>query len=244
MKKPFLPPDVLKRAKELVTKTGIPFKTAAEVAQGTKTLANAIEELRLRDAVLKLKEKGALDGATAGLVLTGSLSLQEALFKIKTLKRKREKDYQKCHMDEHAAAKVPICVAMVGHRVLSGTIERNERFDIDLRLQEGESVVVRKHDVKFYFPAAERKAVLKSVDWGDKSVTLEADHLKDPRKRVDIKAKVYLEAMDAGKTMEWKTVEGEKVRGRITWMGRYEVVLALAKGSTVVMMRHAVKGLE
>jgi hypothetical protein len=50
--------------------------------------------------------------------------------------------------------------------------------------------------------------------------------------------------MEAGRAVTWTTVEEDQVRGRVVWLGRFEVVLETAKGLRVVMMRHAVRSVQ
>jgi sRNA-binding regulator protein Hfq len=123
-------------------------------------------------------------------------------------------------------------------------VEASTPFEVVIRPDKEEPLTLHKHDVKLYFLAKDKKAVVKTLEWGDQSRTLAPDHLKDRNNRKDVKARTYQHAMDAGKSVTWTTAEGEQVRGKVAWYGRYEVVLSLAKGPNVVMMRHAVDTVE
>jgi len=238
--RPKVPPEVFAKAKQIAEKSGIPVGWAIPVAQGEKTLSEQLLRLRLRDQVNALQAQGALTPRYASEVLKGNLDIERAKAESRLIAMKHQEVYYKCHFQDFAEQGQSVGVALVGKRLLYGTVTLNDKYAIKLKSGE-EELLLDKHDMKFYFAAGDKKQVLKQVTWGDKETVLEQSHLKRLKHRVDIKARVYLDAKEQDKAITWQTVENDVLRGKVVFLGRWEVVLETAKGVKVVMLRHAVK---
>jgi sRNA-binding regulator protein Hfq len=129
---------------------------------------------------------------------------------------------------------------MVGGKLLQGTILESRPFDLVLRLRDSEeSTTIVKHDVKFFFDASRRKHLLKSIKWGSAEELVEADHLRRVGARTDVKARILLKLQESNRAVDWRTAEGDHIRGRLEWFGRFEVKLQTSKGD-IFVLRHAV----
>ena len=239
-----VPPQVFRQAQELVEKSGIPLKEALHVASGQKQLREVLATLRLRDELSVLERKGLLLPAYAGEVLRGNMDRETALLLTRVRLRKREPDYVACHLEQHAADEKAVTLALVGRRLVTGKVRENRQFDIALSSRDGEDLAINKHDIKFYFDAGRKKHVLKQLAWGPAGAAVVEDHLAKIASRHDIKARAYQAARDEGRVVNWRSVEHDLIRGTVVWLGRYEVVLETSKGDRIVVMRHAVDGLE
>ncbi len=239
-----LPPDVFRKAKELEVQSGIPFKWAVKVAQGESTLVDVLESLRLRDEVDGALTRGTLSSKYSGEVLKGNLSLDDGMLLTRLAVRKRKSDYMKTHLEEYADSGEPVVLSLVSGRMLTGHISKHTRFEVVLTGRDGTEESFHKHDIKFFFDARKKKHVLKAVRSGGADRVVESGHLEVFANRRKIRARYLLAALEAGRTVAWETVEGDVLRGRIIWHGRYEVRLETSRGPVVVLMRHAVRDME
>ena len=239
-----LPPDVFRKAKELESQSGIPFKWAVKVAQGESTLVEVLESLRQREEVDAALARGTLSPKYSGEVLKGNLSLDEGKLLTRLAVRKREPDYMKTHLEDYAEAGEPVALSLVSRRMVTGTLSKHTRFDVVVKTREGEEETVHKHDIKFFFDARKKKHVLKAVRAGGQEQAVEPGHLETFANRRKVKARFLLAAKELGRTVAWETLEGDILRGRLIWHGRYEVRLETSRGPVVVLMRHAVRGMD
>lgn len=239
-----LSPDVFRKAKELESQSGIPFKWAVKVAQGESTLVDVLEFLRLREEVDAALARGTLSSKYSGEVLKGNLSLDDGMLLTRLAVRKREPDYMKTHLEECAESGEPVVLSLVGGRMLTGILSKHNRFEVVLTSREGEEETFHKHDIKFFFDARKKKHVLKAVRAGGQEQAVEPGHLETFANRRKVKARFLLAAKELGRTVAWETLEGDILRGRLIWHGRYEVRLETSRGPVVVLMRHAVRGMD
>jgi len=207
-------------------------------------MAQTVQALQQRDKIESLTREGKLLKGMAGRILQGTLPLDEALSLTRLGHLKHTTDYMKCHFADFAAAGTAVGVALVGRRILYGTVPEDQKFDVRLKPADGDEVVLHKHDIKFYFDASRKKHVLKHVAWGTSADPLAEDHLRRLKHRVDVKAVVYFAAMEAGRAIRWESAEGDIVRGKVVFLGRYEVMLESPSGDRLVVLRHAVRKVE
>jgi hypothetical protein len=241
---PKVPPRKFQEARDLAGKSGIPLAAAIRVVLGQATMAQTVQALQLRDKVEALAREGKLFKGLPGKVLKGELTLEQALALTRLGELKRGPDYMKCHFGDFARSGTAVGVATVGRKILYCTVVEDQKFEVRLKPAEGEEVTLHKHDVKFYFDASRKKQVLKQVAWGQGGEPLPPDHLWKQKNRTDIKAAVYFAALEAGKALRWESVEGDSLRGKVAFLGRYEVVLESPAGDRIVVLRHAARKVE
>jgi len=240
---PRIPPKLFNEARNISEKSGIPVKFALRVASGESSLSEVIRELQFRDQLNSLVAKEELLSGYANEVLNGNWTMERALQETRLKKLKRMPDYYKCYFTELSTAGREAGIALVGRRLLVGQVVQDRKYDIVVRHKEDQEEVIAKHNVKFYFDVGDKKRVMKQVKWGDGD-PIEADFLRRVQNRKDVKARVFQEAMEQSLSLSWKSVEGDRMKGTVSWFGRFEVALELPKGQKVVLMRHAVDSVE
>jgi len=112
---------------------------------------------------------------------------------------------------------------------------------VTIQTSDGEEMLVEKHDIKFYFDVRRRKQVMKQVSWGSSEDRVEPGILRTMSNRGYVKARVYLMAQEDDRTIRWESLEGDGIKGKVLWFGRFEVVLETGKGDRVVTLRHAIR---
>lgn len=226
-------------AERISAESGIPLSDARRVASGKEALADVLRRLRLIEEVARAAEKQLLLKKYVGQVLAGRFSLEEGLARSRLSKRKNSPDYGRCHLADGKMPQQEVTIAMVGRSVLTGIVTRESPFDLVVTTREGESVEVSKHNMKFYFAAADKKAILKNLERRPDFPEVEPDFLANRRNRRDYKAAGLLAREESKQTTSWTTVEGEILKGTVEWFGRFEIRFKTTRGIEVILMRHA-----
>lgn len=234
----------MKKARELHEQSGLPMRWAVKVASGQMSLGQAVKELQERDRVARLVEQGKLLPGMAAAVTGGNCTLEEGLKTTALKRRKQEKDYQKSHLTDFAASHAAVTLALVSGRLVTGTLTRDEPFAVAVQDREGQVTDADKHDVKFFFKAGDRKKVFKNIKTGTAAQLLEPGALKERKARKKLKARNFVGPLEEGRTVAWTTVEGDVIRGKVVWFGRFEVILETGNGIPVYIMRHAFAAME
>lgn len=243
MAKKKLPKETVAKARDLEVKWSLPRPTALLIAQGKQDLTEVLRKIQLKEKVARLMEKGEVLPALGPQVVAGRWTLERALFHTRLRARKGAPDYMRCFLDEYARDQRPTALSLVGGELVQGTVVESRPFDLTFRPRDSsDETTILKHDIKFFFDATRRKHLLKAIKWGTGETAVTPDHLRRIGARTDIKARILLEMQESERAVEWQTLEGDTIRGRITWFGRYEVQLQTAKGD-VIAMRHAVASL-
>lgn len=238
-----MPPDLLAKARALSGKWKLPIQTAVQIAKGNRSLSDVLEKEQLKERVAGLVQRGELYEGYGGQVVAGSWPMERALFLTRLRERKQAPDYMRCYLDDYARDRRPAALALLGNELLQGTVLDSRPYDITFETQDGESLDVSKHDIKFYFDARRKKHLLKTVRWGDKEASRARGSLARVGTREDVKARDLLELQEGERAIGWSTVEGDVLRGLVTWFGRYEVVLTSPKGE-IVALRHGVASIS
>ncbi len=235
-----LPKETIAKARDLEVKWSLPRPIALQIAQGKQDLTEVLQKIQLKEKVARLMAREEILPALGPQVVAGTWTLERALFHTRLRARKSAPDYMRCFLDDYAREQRPIALSLVGGELVQGKVVESRPFDLTFcpRDSSDETTIV-KHDIKFFFDATRRKHLLKAIKWGTAETAITSDHLRRIGARTDIKARVLLEMQESEKAIEWQTLEGDCIRGRITWFGRYEVQLQTAKGD-VIVMRHAV----
>lgn len=238
-KGPRLPAPIFAEAKRLESENGLPRAMALQVASGKMQLKDALGLLLLQDKVERLVQSKALMIRYATPVLRGLCTLDKALFLSAVAYRKAADDYCLCHFDKYAGTDTSLVIGLVDKRTLTVSVASVSKYDVIVKTADGTEQSIPKHDVKFYFEAGSKKAVLKHLDWGGKETRTAPGALASVKARTDLPARLFMAPQLAGKAVTIVNGEGDQFRGRISWFGKYELVLELGPGTEVVVMRHS-----
>lgn len=236
---PKLPPQVFAEAKRLETANGLPFAVAVKVAKGELPLKDALAELLLQEKVKRLVAEKTLMVRYATPVLRGLCPLDKAILLSSVAYRKAEEDYRKCHLDDFVGTQTQVTLGLVDKKTVTGILLEVTKYDLKIQAPGAEEQVFQKHDVKFYFDASAKKAVLKHLDWGSKETRTAPGTLASVKERTDIPIRCFILPQSQGKVVSVHNTEGDVFRGRVKWTGKWEIVLELAAGVAVVLLRHS-----
>ena len=132
------------------------------------------------------------------------------------------------------------CLFYFGGRQLVGTIQKNDKYEVDFIKENKELERIHKVRVNFLCPLSAKDEVLKQIKQ-DKTVAQnpEGPHFS-PRFRHHIKNKSLYPLMNRKEVLFFTMIGGEVLRGIIAGFSRYEINLNMKKGTPVVLMRHSI----
>lgn len=221
----------------------MPIQMAMAVAHGKLSLNEALQKLARRDAVTRMMEKHGLSRALATQVALGQASLEEILSE-RRLDQHRADYRDHSVLDAAVASAAPLTLLLHGHRRVTGTILSVEAYRFRIKTEEGAEEDVHKLQAKLAFqPDAYKR--LRKVLRMDKA--LEASPLppvERPQDRYGCSDRRLFKYLDTKVEVQATTLEGEIVRGCVSWFGRYEFGLKLKGDAEVVVFRHALHDLR
>jgi sRNA-binding regulator protein Hfq len=235
--------DLRSKAQEIQTSAGIPYNMALQVARGERTLSDVLQRMVAEDRVAHLVRKHEIPRSLAAQVALGQADLEAVLLK-------RELDaYVTLHREKSVLAerledKKPVGLALHGQRTMLGIIQDVDVYEFKL-LVEGtaEPILLHKLQAKYAWDPDEYKLVKKGID-ASKDGRKATEPIWKPQDRYPCSDKRLFAYKKADKVVLAHLLEGEVLRGRVTWFGRWEFGLAMRAGGTATVFRHALKQLE
>jgi hypothetical protein len=238
------PPDpaIRQRAEELAA-AGMPIQMAMAIAHGKLSLNEALQKLARRDAVTRMMEKHALSRALATQVALGQASLEEILAE-RRFEQHRADFRDHSILDASVASGAPLTLLLHGRRRVTGHVLAVELYRFKFKHEDGTEEDMHKLQAKLAFqPEAFKR--LRKVLRIDKA--LEAAPLppvERPQDRYGCSDRRLFKYLDTHVEVQATTLEGEQVRGSVSWFGRYEFGLKLKADAEVVVFRHALHDLR
>ncbi len=235
--------DVRKKAELIVTESGIPLAEAMKVASGKETLSQVLKRLKRKEEIRLNVAQGLLHKRHVSCINKGILSMEDALMLTRLGTRKKEPDYFLCHLEEYHARGEEVTLALVQNRLLTGLLTSESPFEVGLATRDGKNHQISKHNIKFFCLARDKKGVLKGLERNPDAPSIPEDHLSKRTHRQDIRARHLLKAQEQNLNRTWITQEGDVLRGKVTWFGRFEIRIQTTRGCEVILMRHALSQL-
>lgn len=234
------------RAQEL-HEQGMPFQMAMAVAHGRMKLSDALERMAIQDRATKLMETHDLSRALAVQIAKGHADLDAILM------RRRMEEYVvqaplRSVLLEVAESGQEIALALHDHRNLRGQITEVDRYSITAIPMEkkgpGEPVEIHKLQIKLAYEPSQWKVVRKVLKT-DKAVKAKGlGPIERPQDRYTCSTKRLFRYLDQELTVQATLLEGEILRGRVTWFSRYELGMEVKEGVEVTIFRHALHDLR
>lgn len=235
-------PRVRARAEKLAA-NGMPFQMAMAVALGRVSLNDALERLARQDKVDKTMEEHDLSRALATQVVIGHADLDKVLARRRMQEHREENRLRSC-LEQARESGEPLAVALHGDRKVIGKVIQVEQYEVVFEDGDGEQHREHKLQLKFAWDPADWKRVRKGLKT-DKA--LAADPLapvERPQDRYTCSDKRLFRYMDDEVPVQATLLEGEQLRGTITWFGRYEFGMELKGGAPVTVFRHCLHDLR
>jgi sRNA-binding regulator protein Hfq len=217
--------------------SGMPFQMAIAVAQGRLALNDALERMARKDKVVRLMERHNLSRALATQVAIGHADLDHVLA------RQRLDQHREQHRDRSflVPGEQPVALACHGGRIVEGRILAVEPYMVLLQPKTGtEPEAIHKLQIKYAYPAADWKRVKKGVRIDKKGAEAKEPVIR-PQDRYTCSDRRLFGYMDRKVEVSVTLLEGDQLRGTVTWFSRYEFGLQLKSDGEVVVFRHALQ---
>jgi sRNA-binding regulator protein Hfq len=231
-------PRVRARADELHT-SGMPFQMAMAVALGRVSLNDALERLARQERVQKMMDDNDLSRALATQIVIGHASLETVLSR-RRMQDHREQNRLRSCLETARLAGRPIALEVHGKQKVAGIVSEVAAYSVTIQPEEGgEPVEVHKLQLKYAWDPKDWKKVRKGVKRDKDLSAAPREPIERPQDRYTCSDKRLFRYMDRKVPVTVTLLEGEQVKGTVSWFGRYEFGLILKDGETeVTIFRH------
>ena len=236
-------PRVRARADELHA-NGMPFQMAMAVALGRVSLNDALERLARQERVQKMMDAHDLSRALATQIVIGHASLETVLSR-RRMQDHREQNRLRSCLETARLTERPIALELHGKKKVVGTVQSVEAYAVMVQPEEGEPVEVHKLQLKYAWDPRDWKKVRKGLKH-DKALSKEPRApIERPQDRYTCSDKRLFRYMDRKVPVVVTLLEGEQLRGTVSWFGRYEFGMTLKDGETeVTIFRHCLNDIS
>lgn len=234
MRKPRPDMSVKSRADELVA-SGMPLQMAMAVAHGRMELNEALERMARRDRVNVLMERHSLSRALATQIALGHADLDQVL------SRRRLEEHRVGNRDRSALQEgAQLAMVLADGSVAKGVITEVHPYQV--RFEDGgEARELHKLQLLYCYAPGDWKAVKKGVRVDKKQPREVAAPAVRPQDRYSCSDRRLFGYLDRTVDVNVVLVNGEHLRGHVTWFGRYEFGLKLRSDVEVTVFRHALR---
>ena len=146
--------------------------------------------------------------------------------------------------DQACESKTPWEFHLHGHRIIRAEIHKNLVYDLKIKSDDTQELVLSKTDVKVLYPQEISKKVHTLLTTDPKITKATLEPIIAPALRHHIKNKSLFPLMKERKVVFFTLLEGEIIKGLITGFSRYEITCSLKGGLPVSILRHAVYDLR
>jgi sRNA-binding regulator protein Hfq len=226
---------VKSRADELVA-SGMPYQMAMAVAHGRMDLNEALERMARRDRVNVLMDRHDLTRALATQIALGHADLDQVL------SRRRLEEHRTGNRDRSAlVAGANLALVLADGSVCKGAVGEVEPYQVHFREESGEDRAFHKLQLLYCYAPGDWKVLKKAVRVDKKQPRELAAPAVRPQDRYSCSDRRLFGYLDRGVEVQVSIVNGEQLRGQVTWFGRYEFGLKLRADCEITVFRHALR---
>lgn len=222
---------------EALHRDGMPFQLAMAVARDALSFEDAIARMARAERTETLMARHQLARSVAAQIAHGHLSLDVVLARRRFVEL-RETDRDRSSLVVGAQ----LGLAQVGGARPTGEVLAVGPYDLTMRWDSGGEAVVRKMDVKYVHDAAELRRVRKATRTDKARAADPPEVPTKPQHRYPLKDQRLFDALAAEEEMGVRFVDGELLRGHVTWFSRFEFGMTLKNGAPIGVLRHALCG--
>jgi len=215
----------------------MPYQMAMAVAHGRMDLNEALERMARKDRVDALMERHTLSRALATQIALGHADLEMVL------SRRRLDEHRRVHRDRSALVpETPLVLQLNDGRTLKATVQSVEPYQVVLSGEGAEPQTLHKLEILYAYAPDDWKVVKRAIRNDKKAAERpsEAPALR-PQDRYSCSDKRLFGYMDRGDEIQVVLVDGEVIRGKLAWFGRYEFGMRLRGEVDLVVFRHALR---
>lgn len=229
--------SVKTRADELVA-SGMPYQMAMAVAHGRMELNEALERMARRDRVNALMERHKLSRALATQIALGHADLDQVMA------RRRLEEHRVGNRDRTALLEgSDLAMVLADGSMLKGVVAEVQPYQVRVNDGGAELRELHKLQLLYCYAPGDWKAVKKGVRVDKKQPREVATPAVRPQDRYSCSDRRMFGYLDRAVDVTVALVNGEHLRGHVTWFGRYEFGLKLRTDVEVTVFRHALRDL-
>lgn len=241
------PQRVRQRAQELA-RQGMPYQMAMAVAYGRLQLSDALERMAVQEKAQRLQQEHGLSRALAVQVAKGHADLDAILTRRRMETYCSENPMRSC-LDETLAAEGSLTLGLHGSRTLTGRFLAVEPYTITVaprgkRGVEGDPVEIHKLQIKYAHTPDAWKVVKKAIRFDRNLRSNPISPIERPQDRYTSSTKRLFRYLDQELVVVATLLEGEVLRGTVSWFSRFEIGLQLKPDAEAVLFRHALHALH
>lgn len=229
------------RADELHA-SGMPHQMALAVAYGKLDLNEALERMARNDRVEKLIKKHDLSRALATQVALGQADLERVLHR-RRLEEHRRDNRDRSVLEEAKAQARPITLALHGQDRVEGVVKEVGPYELVLQA-DGEERTVHKLQVKYAYEPEAYKVLRKMLTWDKERKESPKEPVERPQDRYACSDKRLFRYLDDKVQVQATLLEGEQIRGQVSWLSRFEFGLSHEGADVVTIFRHALDDID
>lgn len=233
-----VPEDPRQAAERLMNETGLPRNMAVAVAQGRLTKDEALQRLSRRADVEQLMRDHDLSRALATQVVLGHADLASYLAK-RRFEAHRDENLQRSVLDEALADGEPRTFVVTGGGKRTARVVSNAAFEVVLQDDGAEAEEVHKLTLLYAYRPDAWKRVRKVLKRERDLAKAGHKPAERPQDRYTVSDKRLFRYVDEGVSVDATTLEGDVLRGEVTWFSRYEFGLRIKGDEEVIVFRHA-----
>jgi sRNA-binding regulator protein Hfq len=235
-RKPKPDAEVKARADSLAA-NGMPYQMAMAVAHGRMDLNEALERMARKDRVDALMERHSLSRALATQIALGHADLNLVL------SRRRLDEHRRANRDRTVLVPGTETVLQLDDgRALKARIEAVEPYQVVVSSEgSAEPETLHKLKILYTYAPGDWKAVRKGIKSDKKSDRPPRSPAPRPQDRYTCSDKRLFSYLDQASDIQVNLLNGETLRGTLTWFGRYEFGLRLRTEADIVVFRHALR---
>lgn len=235
-------PALEKRILQIEHDHGLDRAVATQIALGRVELNEVLSRLAMQVEVDSLMRRHGLTRALATQVALKQADLKQVLFK-RRMAEHLERNAERSILDEGVATGALLYFAAHGNRQLEAKVLSGTRYEVVLEEPGKPPETLHKLQFKFACAAADRKKIRRTVRIDKAQAEAASNPIWKPQERFSCSNRRLFTWMDEGTLVEATLLEGEVLRGVITWISRYEFCLSIKGAGEAVLFRHALQKL-
>ena len=230
---------IRQKANRLSRQYQLPSHLSLSIARGEISLREGLRKNMVNQRALNLENQKGLSRSDALQVARGELELEDAIYA--QAAREHLARYE-LHSLFTAALEGGQAITLYLHQlqVLDGVIVSMTPYEITFKaLDSDEEQVIHKLQIK---AARLLSSQLLPITLGEQQQICEP--IEAPRERFRISSKHLYYFKSEGTAVSFSLLEGLKVSGVVSWVGRFEFALKDCHGDELICFRHALAGYE
>ena len=233
---------VRRKAEELMRDAGLPLHLAMRVAKDEIKLQEALTQMGDKDRVEKLIARHEIDRSLATQVVLGRVSLDDILTR-RRLKQHIADHRSRSILDTALADGRHRVFGLHGHRLVLAKVVGVTPFGVELEAsaedaRSGGLGSLHKLQFKYAAETEDLESVQAAIQ-RDSEIEVR-DPIERPQDRYRCANKRLFSWLDAETDVEIATLEGDRLRGPLNWIGRWELGMSVGKDLEIVLFRHAI----